>query len=326
MSALKTLVCFKVTPDFEALREADWAAGAAVPPGAVEPAAVAAPLDMAGAVETRYVPRVFNCFDESALETALRLYDAAPEPDAGPEGASAAEAELVTAAGGGIAPACGAPGGDGARVALAALSIGGPEVDPFLKTLQALGYRPTVRVRADANLDFAPDVVASILAGYVRRVARSDLLLLGCRSGPGDTGTVPFLAAERLGWPCLTQVTEVGRVGADRLRVAYVADDGLARVTVRLPCVLGVGNAVVSRLRVPTLSARLAQRGARIQEVDAADLGVDVAAGLERRTCVLTALEAIDRRRQGIVIGGGAPREKARELFDSHLRERIERL
>jgi len=320
MNALKILVCFKVTPDFEALREADWVAGAAVPPGAAGPAGVAA------GVETRYVPRVFNCFDESALETALRLYEAAPGPGAGPEGASAAAAECVTAAGGGTAPARDAPGGDAAGVALAALSIGGPEADPFLKTLQALGYRPTIRVRADANLDFAPDVVASIIEGCVRRVAHSDLLLLGCRSGPGDSGTVPFLAAERLGWPCLTQVTEVERAGADRVRVAYVADDGPARVTVRLPCVLAVGNAVVSRLRVPTLSARLAQRGARIEEVDAADLGVDVAAGLERRTCVLTGLEAIDRRRQGIVIGGGSPREKARALFDRHLRERIERL
>ena len=61
----------------------------------------------------------------------------------------------------------------------------------------------------EAALDFAPAVVAALIAGYVRQVGHSDLLLLGCRSGPGDSGTVPFLVAEALGWPCLTQVTEV---------------------------------------------------------------------------------------------------------------------
>jgi electron transfer flavoprotein beta subunit len=58
---MRILVSFKVTPDFEALREADWAAAAA------------------DGVETRYVRRIINCFDESALELALRVADARAE-------------------------------------------------------------------------------------------------------------------------------------------------------------------------------------------------------------------------------------------------------
>ena len=273
---MKILVCFKVTPDYEALREADWAAGAG------------------GEPDTRFVQRILNCFDESALELALRLSETL-------------EAQGVTPS-------------------LGALSIGGREAEPHLKTLQALGYGRAARVEADARLDFAPALVASLIARYAGRVERSDLLLLGCRSGPGDSGTVPFLVAETLGWPCVPQVTEVSPLGADRVRVTCTADDGLLHATVRLPCVLAVGNAVVSRLRVPTLRDRLAHKTLGIDVVDAADLGIEVAAGTSDQTCVLTAFEPISRARRGVVIDGDTPHKKARVLFDSYLKSVVEAL
>ena len=280
MSALRILVSFKVTPDFEALRAADWAAAAAG--------------DGADGVETRYVRRVLNCFDESALEMALRLSDARAER--------------------------------GGATDLGAVSIGGREAEPYLKTLLALGYERAARVEPEAALDFAPAVVAALVAGYVRQVESCDLLLVGCRSGPGDSGAVPFLVAEALGWPCLTQVIEVEARPDERLRVACMVDDGLLRVTPRLPCVLAVGNAVVSQLRVPTLTERLARKDKGIGVVAGADLGVDIAGELRRTTCVLTRLDGIERARDGVIVGGATPHDKARALFDDHLRNRIERL
>ena len=281
MSDVRVLACFKATPDFEALGEADWAGAAA------------------GGVETRYVRRVLNCFDESALELALRLSESAAR--------------------------C------GVRAELDALSVGGREVEPYLKTLVALGYERATRVPPEAagtesGLDFAPGVVASIIAAYARRVAHSDLVVLGWRSGPGDSGTVPFRVAEALGWPCLTQVTEVEPLSDDRLRVACVADDGPQRLTLRGPCVLAVGNAVVSHLRVPTLKDRLARRHRPIEVLAAADLGVDIAALRRRETCLPTAFETIDRSRRGVVIEGRSPRDKAQTLFDSRLRDIMETL
>jgi len=284
VSALRILVSFKVTPDFEALREADWLAGAAAD----------AAEDAAHGVETRYVRRVLNCFDESALELALRLSDARAVRRAATD--------------------------------LGALSVGGRDTEPYLKTLLALGYERAARVEPEAALDFAPAVTAALIAGYVRQFAHSDLVLLGCRSGPGDSGTVPFLVAEELGWPCLTQVIEVEPLPDDRVRVACMVDDGLLRVTLRLPCVLAVGNAVVSQLRAPTLTDRLARRDKRIAVLSGADMGVDIARELSREPCVLAGLEAIDRARRGVVIGGSTPREKAQILFDSHLKSKIEKL
>jgi electron transfer flavoprotein beta subunit len=316
--ALRVLACFKVTPDFEALRAADWAAAAT------------------HGVETRYARRILNCFDESALEMALRLSD--------------------TLAGRGV------------PVELRALSVGGREVEPFLQTLVALGFEQAARVDTgngsrsaaagpgggaagsdnaaagsdDAasgpgggaagpgggatDLDFAPGVVASIIAAYVKRDAPCDLLLLGCRSGPGDSGTLPFRVAEKLGWPCLTQVTEVEPLGDGRLRVACAADGGTLRLTLRGPCVLAVGNALIAHLRVPTLQDRLAHRDAAIGVLSAADLGLDLAAELRREAIVLTGLEAIDRGRRGAVVSGDTPADEARALFDSCLRDLIERL
>jgi electron transfer flavoprotein alpha/beta subunit len=278
---LRVLACFKATPDFEALRAADWAAAAA------------------SGVETAYVRRILNCFDESALELTLRLSEAAAQK--------------------------------GIAVDLDALSIGGRATEPFLKTLLALGYRRASRVAAEAGaagagLDFAPGVVAALIASYARRGAESDLIVLGVRSGPGDGGTVPFRVAEALGWPCLTQVTAIEPLSAGRLRVSCEADDGLMRLTLRGPSVLAVGNAVVSRLRVPTLKDRLARRDQPVEVVAAADLGVDVAGQRRRETCVPTGLETIDRSRRGLIIEGRSPRDKAQALFDSCLAELIETL
>jgi electron transfer flavoprotein beta subunit len=269
---MRILVSFKVTPDYEALRETDWAAAT-------------------GGVETRYVRRILNCFDESALETALRLSEALSGRAIAPE--------------------------------LGAVTVAGREADPFLRTLRALGYGKAVRIQSEAALDFAPAATAALIAGYAQ-LHGSDLVMLGCRSGPGDGGTVPFLVAGTLGWPCLSQVVAIEPLGDDRLRVDSVADDGLLRVTLRLPCVLAVGNAPVSQLRVPTLTQRLAGRGEEVEVLSPRDVGVDLDDELRREGRVLAGLETIDRSRPGVVIHGATPHDKARNLFEAHLKSLIE--
>jgi electron transfer flavoprotein alpha/beta subunit len=274
MSAVRILVCFKVTPDYEALRDADWVAG----PG--------------DAVRSRYVRRVLNCFDESALELALRLRDD--------------------------------PAGQGVVAELGALSVGGRETEPFFATLHALGYERAARIEPGAALDYVPAATAALIAGYARRVDRSDLLLLGSHCGPGDSGTVPFLVAEELGWPCVTQVTEVAPAGAG-LRVTCAADDGRLSLTVRPPCVLAIGNALVSHLRVPTLTDRLARRESRADVLAPGDVGVDLAEVLGDAPAALEGLERIDRARAGVVVGGGTPAEMARALFAARVGQAIAR-
>jgi electron transfer flavoprotein alpha/beta subunit len=185
---MRIAVGFRVTPDYEALRASDWARAAA------------------GDVDTRYVRRVLDTFDESALELALRLRDA-----------RAAQ---------------------GRETGLAAFSVAGRQADPFLKTLLALGFERAARVEVGgeaaatgaggdrgvgAGLDFAPAATARVIAACTRELG-GDVLLLGCLSGPGEDGTMPFFVAEELGRPCLTQVTAIEPAGEDGLRVTFVTD------------------------------------------------------------------------------------------------------
>lgn len=272
MSRMRILVCFKVTPDYEALRDPDWVAGAG------------------DGVRTRYVRRVLNCFDESALELALRLREA-----------------WVA---------------QGVEAGLSAVSVGGRETEPFCATLLALGYDRVARIAAEAALDYAPEATAALLAGYARASDRSDLLVLGCRCGPADSGTVPFLVAEELGWPCVAQVTEL-EPGDGGLRVGCDADDGRLRLTTRAPCVLAVGNALVSHLRVPTLRDRLARRDRHADVLTPADIGVDLAAALADAPTSLEALECVDRSRAGVVVKGGSAEDMARTVYEMHVREAL---
>ena len=95
----------------------------------------------------------------------------------------------------------------------------------------------------------------------------------------------------------------------------------------RGPAVLAVGNAVVSRLRVPTLRDRLARRdapvGARRRRPSWASTWPPSS---RREPTALRGLEAVDRARRGAVVDGATPRDKARLLYDVHLRELLETL
>jgi electron transfer flavoprotein beta subunit len=302
VSAMRILACFRVTPDYEALRESEWSAAAGrgasseggAGAGRAAGASAGRAADPADFVDTRYVRRILDCFDESALELALRLSDA-----------------LV---------------GLGGTADLGALSVGTADAEPHLRTLLALGFERAARVHTEAALDFAPAATAAMIAAYAGRIDRSDLLLLGARSGPGGDATLPFRVAEQLGWPCLTQVTEVEPLVDGGVRVTLMTDDGPARLTARTPCVLAVGNAVVSHLRVPTLTDRLTVRDKQPVIMEPADLGVEVAERLGPETSSLVALESIDRHREVVLVPGATPRAKAQALFDSRLKSLLEEL
>jgi electron transfer flavoprotein beta subunit len=245
----------------------------------------------------RYVHRVLGVFDEAALELALRLRDARAER--------------------------------GLQTSLAAFTVGGREAEPFNATLQALGFAcarvDPAGAAGPVDLDFAPAATAALVAACARRL-RGDVLMLGERGGPGGSGTVPFLAAEALGRPCVASVTEVEPARDERLRVTWADGRRLLRATLRRPCVLAVGNAVVSMLRVPTLKERLAARGHTAEVLVPAELGVDLGAALSREPSALEGLATVLRQRGGRRIEGASAQDKARALYESELRPRLERL
>jgi electron transfer flavoprotein beta subunit len=203
----KITVCFKAVPEFEQVVDADWD-------------------HFSCNADWGYVKRVFGCFDESALETALRLR-------------SAWEAA-------------------GVKAECTALTAG-PLPPSLCTALFAAGFDQVLELSGDSGaggLEFRPRYTAALLGGCLR-AGGFDLILAGRQTGYADTGTVPLLLAEALGVPVVTGVEELAPCagGVEALRSD---NGGRERLRVRLPVVAVLGNSPVSALRAATLRDRMA--------------------------------------------------------------------
>jgi electron transfer flavoprotein beta subunit len=205
---MKIAVCFKAVPDFDQVVETDWD-------------------NFSLAADWGYVKRVFSCFDESALETALRLRSDWEEMD------EKTECMALTAA---LLPS------------------------PLCKILFAAGFDRVVdlsHVLPEGTVaEFRPQHIAVILGNYLGPAA-CDLILTGSQAGYADTGMVPLLLAEFLGIPALTGVEELSPC-AGGIEIKRIAGRSRERLRVRLPLLAVLGNSPVSALRAVTLSARMA--------------------------------------------------------------------
>lgn len=236
-------------------------------------------------VDTGFIPAAVNCYDESALEMAREAAQNAKED-----------------------------------VALTALTIGGEASETTLKTLYALGYTHGVRIEPDDDIRFAPERVAAAVAAYAGCYPQ-DVILTGVQSPEGDNGQMPLLLAERLGWPCVTQVTGLRLVGEGMLEVDSMTDNGGLTQKLRPPVVLAVGDAPSTCLKVPTLKDRMQRSNRPIQVLHFTDFVPVVQSG-----ACLQALRQRQNARQGLVIEGGSSRDKAKVLYETYIKRVLEQL
>lgn len=243
-------------------------------------------------VDTSYAKLSWNCFDEGMLEMMLKLSDLSEGFDVVYE--------------------------------LSALTVGKSRHETFLKNLYALGFCHGVRVDVgeEADLRFCPGRIAGAVVNYVREKAPQDVILTGVQSADGNNMKMPLLLAEKLKWPCITQVAALEPVDENHLKVISQEDEGMVIQIVKVPCVLAVGNASCSYLRVPTLREKMG-RGKRPVE----QISFDWDSQENREENVeLTELRPVSRSRSTVLIGGDTPEEKARKLYETYLKERLERL
>ena len=273
---MKIAACFKTIPEFEMLTEQDWQVGDGY------------------TVDVRFARQSFNCFDESALELALKLADQLKRRERAAE--------------------------------LTALTIDGAQGDRFLKQLFAVQYDKAVRIDCDRPLDlrFNPVAIARLIGAYVEQIGGQQLLFLGRQGADGDNGQTGFLVAERLGWPCIRDVMDVAVVEpAGWLKVTSRLEEATLVQTVTPPLVLVIGNTPRSPyLRVPTIKQKLAAAKREISLLSGADLGFepDRSTGSDK---ILVNLERRRNERSCTWLDDGDSRQKARRLFDSYLRERL---
>jgi len=211
-------------------------------------------------VDTGFVRNLVNPYDESALELALRFRDAATGP-----------------------------------VRVSALSIGGPAADPFLRTLRALRFDPVVRIEPRQDWRFCPEGIATMITAHALCRASQDVLVLGRRSGEGDHGKTPLLAAELLGWPCITEAV-----------------------------VLSVGDVAGSALRVPTLKDRMLHGKVPVEVLTEEAFQLAAVRARHLADYRLDRLTPVDRRRGGRIVQGSSA-EVARILYEEALGPWLER-
>ena len=239
-------------------------------------------------VDTSYVKPMWNCFDESALEMMLKLSDLSESFDVVYE--------------------------------LNALTIGKSRHETFLKTLYALGYRHAVRIEAEEEINFCPEQIAQAVAGYVKKYEPQDIIVMGQQSSDGSNMKTPYLLAEMLGWPCISQVTNMEPVDEHTIKITSEAENGYYVQIIKTPCVLVVGNAADSYLRVPTLKAKMSLGKQPIEHRT-----MDEVCEIPEESMVeITDMKKVEKKRNTILIEGDSPEEKAEKAFESYLKERLE--
>jgi len=234
-------------------------------------------------IDTSFLKPTLTSYDESALEIALTLCDACENLELSLE--------------------------------LSAMTIAGSGATIILKTLNALRFKRVVRIDSHADLRFKPMAVASILSQYVQTHAPQDVMILGRQTSIGENAKTHLLVAEMLGWPCITQVIRIEPVDMNHLLVTSQVDDGQLRQQIQTPCVLSIGDAPNTTMRVPTLKDRLRYGKRPIEILCTTDFN------LPDETEKLISLAVVRHERAGIFIEGKNPEEKAGKLYDRYLKD-----
>ena len=245
-------------------------------------------------IDVSFVKTQLNCFDESALEMMLKLSDFSESFNV--------------------------------MVELDALTIGNQICENYLKTLYALGYKRAVRIECEEELRFWPELTAGLIAEYVSQIGSQDVVIMGNKSADGSNGKVPLLMAEHMRWPCITQVIGMELVDETCLKVEHVVDGGSQIQMIRTPCVLAIGNAPESYLRVPTLKDRMKLGKQPIEVYTPKDLQVSTDFLDLKPMTHLVEISSVDHSREGIIIRGETAKEKAEELYQSYLKERLDKI
>ena len=272
---MKIAVCFKIIADYDRMSHKDWE------------------WDDGYFVDTSFVRRVFNCFDESALEIALKLsrqWKNQSDP-----------AELT------------------------AITVDDGQSDLFLKHLIAVGYDHAVGIRCSNRLDlrFNPQVISHLISRYIKQEGQK-LVVLGMQGGEGDNGQTGFLVAEQLGWPCIREVIEVVMAeSSDCLKVKSRIDGAILKQTIKLPMVLIMGHSLNSPyLRVPTLKQKLNAKKKQLTILSNIDLGLDNDALLNKDKTLVD----LYRQKPGktcVFLEGKTAQEQAQRLYDQYLKQRL---
>lgn len=230
-------------------------------------------------VDLSYVKKVISCFDEAGLETALRIKDSAEK--------------------------------QGETVHITAITIGNGKYEAFFKNLFAVGVERIIQGTLSEKLLFSPDRLSANLC-ELTGACKYDLVITGAQSAEGANGLTPYYLAERLGIPCVSNVSELQFVDG-KLRATCDTGNGVRKCTVKVPALFAICNSVNPYLRMATLKQKLAvsQLSAETHELSETMLS-------NTRDGELISLNRKKKLRRCVLIEGKTCVEKVSKLLEAY--------
>ena len=253
------------------------------------------PINPDNSIDVSSVKSVLSSYDQSALEYALKLADSAKALDF--------------------------------TTVLSALTIDDERADLFLKMLYALHYDNAIRIEKPCHLDlrFNPLAVAELINAYQQQIQQHDLIILGAQSDDGQNSQTPMLLAEKLGWPCITQVNVINPTNAPHcIEVTSIYDTMVVTQSVKLPIILAIAStSESSTLRIPTLKSKLAAAKKSIQNYTLEQLNQSEEQLNDNNDKTLQSLVYQPITKQCSVIEGKDAQHKAQIIYEKYLKQRI---
>ncbi|MDQ1436724.1 MAG: electron transfer flavoprotein beta subunit [Acidimicrobiaceae bacterium] len=178
-----------------------------------------------------------------------------------------------------------------------------------LRTALAMGAHKAILVSDDALKGSDALTTAKVLAAAIQR-AGADLILAATESTDGYTGTTPVQVAELLGLPSVTFAKHI-EVDGSTVKVNRQTEAGFDEVECPLPCLVTVTAGVVEP-RYPSFKGIMAAKGKPVEELKAADLGVEVAVGQQ----VTDVAPAEERQAGEVVVDEGDAHERIVQFLE----------
>lgn len=179
-------------------------------------------------VDTHYLPNSINCFDESSLEYAIRISEKY------------------------------------SFIHKTAFTLSKVAAIPTLQSLISLGYDQAVMVESNEDETlYNPELVSYNIVKYINKYPQ-DIILVGREAPLGNNAATGQLIAEQLKYPLFASVIDILDISENELTIQIENNGLLYEQKIIPPCVLSLGNAVISKLRMPTLKQRMNNKNKKI--------------------------------------------------------------
>ena len=162
--------------------------------------------------------------------------------------------------------------GDSAQVEVEILSVGPESSADSVRRGIAMGASEAYVVSDDALVGADVTLTAQVLAKLVEKQGY-DLVVAGGMSSDGAAGVVAPFVAELLGWPVLTNLTELS-IDGDSVRATQASETATAELSAQLPAVVSVADGFADP-RYPNFKGLMAAKKKELNTVSLAELGVD---------------------------------------------------